>query len=920
MNNKRRIEVWLTANSKEFDAGLNRSQQGLKRFVLEAKNGDKALAAMRGSVAGVTGLLGALGAGAAVTGLVSIADKYNELDSRLRLVTDSAEELASVQDALYKQSQQTGTSYQGNIDGYFKMAVALKDAKVQQQELLAITDMVSKSLIVAGAGTDQAASFMLQFTQAVGSGVLQMQELGPMLDSNAYFGQQLAKALDTDIAGLRKMSKEGKLTTDVLRGAFPKMATEIDAAFAKMPKNVGKAVQALKNAMDRIIADADRGAEGTNRIADSIDDLAQTVDDNREGIVSLFQSLIDMAADAAKGAAWLGETIAAGNERQKNFQDTLAADAEALFGHKRGFLAAREGAAALQESYKKLAAGARLSADEQKAALGEIEAKIAELGNKRQDVQQWFAISPQRRQEKAETIASIDAEIAALGRQKDAIMAGASAHREVAEVAKKSGEEQKATAVKVTDEMTAAYKRYTDEVKRLGRERVDAERDLKSQLREMGRSGMSEKDAYYDRWREAQQMMKDARRALFEAERQARAGNDEAAKESFDAARDYAKEARAAFAGLDREVKEGDRTIIARRDATIAAMRAVKTAGELEQGIIDAQQKAAQAGADAINKESGFAFAKEKLAEIKTATDAYASESVPAIGHAYEVVWDSANQRFTNMIGEIDQKTDELVAKPREMTIDVKANLPKEEDLALNGDGNLAEELPKVAAGFAELSKQAGALSDLATLFQKGWADAWKRFMQDGERAIASVERSLEALTRDRTVKVYVDEVQRRQTGGMIGVQKMAAGGGVAGLRNLLGGGALSGFGGGDRRHAVLEDGEYVFDKWRVRDAGLDVVRDFHAGRYAEVVRKLTARLGATIHRQFGGLVNAIPALPPVAMASGGPVAAPAAAGPVYNLTVNYSGSVGTASRQNGRDLARFVASELERMHRGASR
>ena len=125
----------------------------------------------------------------------------------------------------------------------------------------------------------------------------------------------------------------------------------------------------------------------------------------------------------------------------------------------------------------------------------------------------------------------------------------------------------------------------------------------------------------------------------------------------------------------------------------------------------------------------------------------------------------------------------------------------------------------------------------------------------------------------------------------MIGAQRLATGGSVTRMGNMMRGGFFPGFGGGDRRHVIAEDGEYMLDKKRVRDVGLNAVRALHAGRYdiviAELMKKMRTNAYDAISRSVGGIINHIPKIALIGpyLQSGGPVVGNAPSGNSYNLT-----------------------------------
>lgn len=334
MNNPRvAIELYVD------DKGTLRIKQFAGEADASFKKVEHAGTQAAGKLSGAFGALGAIISGVftvqAAADVVMLADRYSQLDSKLKLVTDSSREFEQVQQGLYEMSQKTGTSYATNASSYASLGLALKQVGASSNELLAITEMVNKSMTVSGATSEETSSFMLQFKQALGSGVLQGEEFRAMMEANSYFGVTLAKALDTDIAGLRKMSAEGKLTTDVLRAAFPKMASEINSAFDKMPLSISRAVEQVKNAFGKVISEANSAADGTKGVAQAIKEMADIIEQNKDGLGSLFTGMIDGATWLTKHLANIGNSFAgwkAAQEGNLDFWDYATMNAEELNG------------------------------------------------------------------------------------------------------------------------------------------------------------------------------------------------------------------------------------------------------------------------------------------------------------------------------------------------------------------------------------------------------------------------------------------------------------------------------------------------------------------------------------------------------------------------------------------------------------
>ena len=106
-----------------------------------------------------------------------------------------------------------------------------------------------------------------------------------------------------------------------------------------------------------------------------------------------------------------------------------------------------------------------------------------------------------------------------------------------------AAEQSKNAHKKALDKMAAQYKRYVDQIRSLQDEIAGRERSLSAELREMGRSGMSESDAWADQKREAEEYAAAAKQAAAEARAALASGDSITANAKFKEAASLADEA-----------------------------------------------------------------------------------------------------------------------------------------------------------------------------------------------------------------------------------------------------------------------------------------------------------------------------------------------------------------------------------------
>ena len=249
--------------------------------------------------------LGAQGARAILT----IADTWTQLEGRLKLVTSSSAELAYVQERLYSSANTVRASYESHADLYARIARSMGGYNLSADQTIAFTEAVSRSMIVSGGTTQEASSFMVQFGQALASNRLQGEEFRAMLESNSRAVQVLTDYLGVDIETLREMAKSGELTADILYNAFSAASKKLAAEAESMPKTVAQAMEHLKNAGKLLVAETNKSSEATKSLAGTIDDLAVSVEDNREELVAMLSDMATGAINAAREAGKLVPVI-----------------------------------------------------------------------------------------------------------------------------------------------------------------------------------------------------------------------------------------------------------------------------------------------------------------------------------------------------------------------------------------------------------------------------------------------------------------------------------------------------------------------------------------------------------------------------------------------------------------------------------
>ena len=321
---------------------------------------------------------------------------------------------------------------------------------------------------------------------------------------------------------------------------------------------------------------------------------------------------------------------------------------------------------------------------------------------------------------------------------------------------------QRVTGEKL-DAMKKQYQDYFDKIKDLQDQITGREKDLAAELREMGRSGMTDAEAWDDRKKEAEEYMQAAKRAAEEAKAAMAAGDTITGEAKWKEAISYADQAKQSYKSLNVEVKSGDTVLVSRTDALKRAMAGVEEAGRLGIDLLKEQQQEAGNLMDKLVGDSGFADLTTEMS-------------------AAEKLWLASWQKMGAAAEEAGKKAREA----QKIWVNSKG-------FATNISASITDGMKAAALSKADADR------------------VWEPVKKAGTQAVDTVGKELAAELKkphETTITIYKRVVEKRQSGGLIGAARLARGG------------KLPGFGGGDRISALLEAGEYVIRKEAVAKFG----------------------------------------------------------------------------------------------------
>lgn len=183
----------------------------------------------------------------------SIADAMQSMQARIAALPQTQGDAADAFNTIADRATAARQSIDAYGSLYTRIGNAAKEYITTQEDLLKITDTVSKALVVGGASAGESASVMLQLSQALGSGVLQGQEFNAMAEGAPQLLDALSVAMGHPRDQLKKLASEGKITTKDLVLALQQVGPQFEESFKRMPLTIGQAFQMVTNRISKAV-------------------------------------------------------------------------------------------------------------------------------------------------------------------------------------------------------------------------------------------------------------------------------------------------------------------------------------------------------------------------------------------------------------------------------------------------------------------------------------------------------------------------------------------------------------------------------------------------------------------------------------------------------------------------------------------
>ena len=298
----RTLALRLRLNSAQFQKDIGKVDKRMKRLS----------GSMRRSANMFNSQLGQLGAtfatGFGLAELTNAADTMVNLRNKMNATFETSQEVAQGMLDIKRIARESRADLDAVGTLYQRISVSTQNMGATQEEVAAVTQVVSNSFLMSGTTASEAANSARQFAQGLASGTLRGDEFRSVSENNVVLTKMLAEGLNLTVGELRLFAQEGGLTAEKILPILTGQLEFTNNAILDMRLNVSQARTLFKNSFTEMVDRVNSVFKVTDKTALVIKALSDNIH-----ILTLTVAgfaVILMTKVLVGFAAWIAMTIA----------------------------------------------------------------------------------------------------------------------------------------------------------------------------------------------------------------------------------------------------------------------------------------------------------------------------------------------------------------------------------------------------------------------------------------------------------------------------------------------------------------------------------------------------------------------------------------------------------------------------------
>lgn len=222
----------------------------------------------------------------AIGGLVTIdtlrriqqlGEEFTLLQARVTRLSGSTQQAATNYQTLLNIASTTGATMGDTVKLWESLTATLRELGGTDAQVLRLTETLQKIGTIGGSSTQELSDGLRQLGQALAGGVIRAEEFNSIVENVPQLAREIAAGLGIPFGELRQLMLDGELTAEKVLGAIQTRTQDVDREFAKLPRTVGQAANALTNEFGAALSTLDKAVGFSEKLAFLFDKIASGV-------------------------------------------------------------------------------------------------------------------------------------------------------------------------------------------------------------------------------------------------------------------------------------------------------------------------------------------------------------------------------------------------------------------------------------------------------------------------------------------------------------------------------------------------------------------------------------------------------------------------------------------------------------------
>ncbi|QQN40792.1 tape measure protein [Acinetobacter sp. CS-2] len=285
-------------NMGNLDQSIGKANSELAQTSTISGQVQSSIGVLKTGFTALIGAMGGIGIGLGIKELAEAADSYTNLSARINIATSDGGNFQQAMAGVHQVALMTNSSLDATAGLFTKVNDIGKQMGLTQQQNLDLVKTINMAIQTGGGSAASTEAAVVQFTQALQSGVLRGDEFNSIMEQAPGISKALAQSLGVTTSELRNMAENGELSSEKVIKAIQNQSKAIEADYAKFPLTISNALQKISTQWQILIGEMDQANGSSATVANALSAIADNL-----GILKVFFD------DVAAGVGWFQDKL-----------------------------------------------------------------------------------------------------------------------------------------------------------------------------------------------------------------------------------------------------------------------------------------------------------------------------------------------------------------------------------------------------------------------------------------------------------------------------------------------------------------------------------------------------------------------------------------------------------------------------------